>query len=160
MYVPMIVVLLGALPLSSIAIELWVLHSNSDLLALIGKWFTFWPIGVRLTLAGARQVFNPGFTAKTIFETEDAGARTIVQELGFGNLAIGSLGALTLFAPTLIPGAAFAGGLFYGLAGAKHALARGRNELRQAAMISDLAIFAVLALYLALMFASGRLFET
>ncbi len=56
----------------------------------------FWAVGVRLMLAGLRQIVNPEFTAATIFGVKEKAALTIVQELGFANVAIGLLGALTL----------------------------------------------------------------
>src|SRR5208337_1887623 len=92
MYLAMIILLMGALPVASIAVEFAALHGGADLLSLIGKWFVFWPVGVRLILAGLRQVADPKFTAGTIFGVKDAAALTIVQELGFGNLSIGTSG--------------------------------------------------------------------
>src|SRR5689334_17936404 len=99
MYLPMIILLLVVLPLGSIIAELWVFHSSVDPFGLIGKWFAFWAIGTRLSIAGVMQILRPSYTAKAFFETEDAGARAVVQELGFGNLAIGLIGALSLFIP-------------------------------------------------------------
>jgi len=52
---------------------------------LIGKWFVFWAIGVRLFLAGLRQASKPSFTAKEIFHIQSF---AVIRELGFGNLAI------------------------------------------------------------------------
>jgi hypothetical protein len=149
MYLAMIILLMGVLPVASIAIEFAALHGEAGLLSLIGKWFVFWPVGVRLILAGLRQVADPTFTAATIFGVKDQAALTIVQELGFGNLSIGTLGALSLIYREWIIPAALAGGLFYGLAGTKHALRNDRNAIENIATVSDLFIFAVLAGYLA-----------
>ncbi len=149
MYLAMIILLMGVLPVVSIAIEFAALHGEAGLLSLIGKWFVFWPVGVRLVLAGLRQVADPTFTAATIFGVKDKAALTIVQELGFGNLSIGTLGALSLIYRGWIIPAALAGGLFYGLAGIKHALRSDRNAVENIATVSDLFIFVVLAGYLA-----------
>ena len=148
MYLAMIILLMGALPIASIAVES-AAHGGADLTPLIGKWFVFWAVGVRLILAGLRQVANPRFTAGTIFGVKDEAALVIVQELGFGNLAIGTLGALSLIHREWIVPAALAGGIFYGLAGVKHALRRDRNAIENIATASDLFIFVVLAGYLA-----------
>jgi hypothetical protein len=80
---------------------------------------------------------------------KEKAALTIVQELGFGNLAIGLLGALTLLNRQWIAPTAIVGGLFYGLAGIKHLVKGDRNATENIAMVSDLFIAAVLAIYLA-----------
>ena len=149
MYLAVIVLLMGVLPIASILVEFVLLHSGADLLFLIGKWFVFWSVGVRLLLAGLRQIANPEFTAETIFGVTDKAALTIVQELGFGNLAIGLLGALTLLNRQWIAPAAIVGGLFYGLAGIKHLVKGDRNATENIAMVSDLFIAVVIAIYLA-----------
>jgi hypothetical protein len=148
MYLAMIILLMGALPIASIAVE-FAAHGGADLISLIGKWFVFWPVGVRLILAGLRQMADPNFTAGTTFGVKDQAALTIVQELGFGNLSIGALGALSLIHREWVVPAALAGGLFYGLAGVKHALRHDRNAIENMATASDLFIFVVLAGYLA-----------
>lgn len=145
MYFAIVVLLMGALPIVSIIVEFVVLHSSADLLFLIAKWFVFWSVGVRLLLAGLRQIANPAFTAQTIFGAKDSAALPIVQELGFGNLSVGLLGALVLLVNEWILPAALVGGLFYGLAGMQHALKRDRNGAETIAMASDLFVFLVLA---------------
>jgi hypothetical protein len=130
-------------------IECFILHSSAGPLSLIGKWFVFWGVGVRLMLAGLRQIANPAFTADAIFGIKEKAALTIVQELGFGNLSIGLLGVLALARTEWIVPAAITGGLFYGLAGGKHLIKGQRNRTETIAMVSDLWIFLVLAFYLA-----------
>ena len=96
MYLAVVVLLMAVLPIASIVAESILARGGADLLWLIGKWFVFWSVGVRLMLAGLRQVFNPAFTAETIFGVKEKAALTIVRELGFGNLSIGLLGVLSL----------------------------------------------------------------
>lgn len=148
MYLAIVVLLMGVCPLVSIAVEI-VTKSGADPLFLVAKWFVFWPVGVRLLLAGLRQTANPSFTAKTIFDVQDEAALPIVRELGFGNLSIGLLGALSLLVPSWVVPAALVGGLFYGLAGVQHLLKRDRNGVETIAMVSDLLLFLVLAAVLA-----------
>jgi hypothetical protein len=62
------------------------------------------------------------------------------------------LGGLSLLNREWVVAAAIAGGLFYGLAGAQHLAKGDRNAKENIAMISDLFIFVVLALYLAATF--------
>jgi hypothetical protein len=154
MYLAVVILLMGVLPLASIVAE-FVLHAGADPVFLVGKWFVFWSVGVRLILAGVRQVASPTFTAEAIFGVKEKAALTIVQELGFGNLSIGLLGLLTLIHSAWIVPAAIAGGLFYALAGIKHLTKGERNGAETIAMISDLFIAIVLAGYLAAL-ALGR----
>ena len=153
MYLAIVVLLMAVLPLGSVLIEHAV--NGMGMLELVGKWFVFWPVGVRLLLAGMRQIFTPAFTAKTIFKIEDPSVFHIVQELGFGNTAIGLLGILTLFAPDWIIPAAITGAIFYGLAGIGHILSKERNGMKTIAMVSDLAISALLAIFLLLSLSSA-----
>jgi hypothetical protein len=156
MYLVVVVMLMGALPVASIVTEAHLLHGGADWTLLIGKWFVFWSVGVRLILAGLRQLANPTFTAESIFGVKDKSSLIIVQELGFGNLSIGLLGACTLFNPGWIAPAAVAGGLFYGLAGVQHLRKGDRIANETIAMVSDLLIFLVLAAFLvAELFRSG-----
>ena len=149
MYLAVVLLLMGVFPIASVLIEAFASHSDASLWFLVGKWFVFWGVGMRLLLAGVRQMVNPAFTADTIFGIKDKAAEVIVRELGFGNFAIGVLGAVSLLNRDWVVPAAIAGGLFYGLAGALHTRNGGRNTNENIAMISDLFIFVVLALYLA-----------
>jgi hypothetical protein len=148
MYFVIIALLLLILPAGSVAYEFS--NDGGDLIALIGKWFTFWAVGVRLGIAGLRQTFDPGYTAREIFEIQETSALPIVQELGFANISMGFVGAMSLLIPSWVEAAALVGGLYYLLAGAKHALNREhRNAERTMAMASDIFVALVLGVYLA-----------
>jgi hypothetical protein len=149
MYLAVIILLMGVLPAASVVIEFGMQRGSADLVFLIGKWFVFWSVGIRLMLAGLRQIVNPEFTADAIFGVKEKAALTIVQELGFANLSIGLFGALALVKTEWIVPAAITGGLFYGLAGIKHLIKGDRNTTENIAMVSDLFIFVVLGCYLA-----------
>jgi hypothetical protein len=150
MYFVSVVLLMFVLPAACVVAEALWLRGAADPVLLIGKWFVFWAVGVRLFLAGMRQVMQPRFTAESIFEIGDRAALGIVREVGFANLAMGSLGLLSLAMPAWIVPAAIVGGLYYGLAGAGH-LARGRRNFKeQTALVSDLLIFLVLAGFIAM----------
>lgn len=150
MYFAVIALFMLILPAACIATEYYWLHTSADLVALLGKWFTFWGVGMRLGIAGLRQAFNPSFTAREIFEIEDERVSPIVQELGFANLSLALLGLLAVVPGWTMP-AAIAGGLFFALAGWKHARAKERNLTRSVAMISDVFIAFVLAIYVIMM---------
>lgn len=143
MYLAAILVLMLIAPLASVLIE--ALVAGGPVAPLVLKWFVFWGVGARLGLAGVKQVAQPAFTAETIFEISDPKAQVIVQELGFANLTFGLLGLLSLAFPAFLVPAAVGGGLFYLLAGVKHALRAQKNRTETIAMVSDLGIVAVLA---------------
>jgi hypothetical protein len=144
MYFAVVILLLLVFPMISITVEaLWSAHTLS-VEFLIGKWFVFWGVGVRLFIAGARQVTQPRFTAQEIFGLGDRGVFPIVRELGFANLSMGLLGICSLVRSGWIVPAALVGGLYYGLAGAGHVFQKKRNAKENIAMVSDGFIFLVL----------------
>lgn len=148
MYFAIVLLLMGILPVASIFIEHFASAAAADVWTLIGKWFVFWAVGVRLAAAGIRQIVQPAFTAEKIFGIRDRDAHVLVQELGFANLAMGVLAILTLAAPQWTAAAALAGAIFYGLAGARHVLKGARNRNETIATVSDIFMLAVLAAYL------------
>ncbi|RKR80717.1 hypothetical protein BDD43_0849 [Mucilaginibacter gracilis] len=115
---------------------------------LIGKWFLFWSVGVRLFTAGLKQTIQPEFTAREIFHFRSSESFVVIRELGFANISIGLIGILSLFNAQWATPAAIAGGLYFGLAGIMHIFKRpdSRNEIL--AMISDLFIFLLMICYL------------
>jgi hypothetical protein len=148
MHLATVVVLMLVLPVTSVVAEKLVLLHPEPWMELIGRWFVFWGVGVRLLLAGAVQTGKPEITAR-IFDASEPSALAIVRELGFANIAMGTLGIATLGWPGSLVPAAVVGGLFYGLAGAGHTARGGGNFREQVAMYSDLLMFALLAIFVA-----------
>jgi hypothetical protein len=146
MYFASVILLLLVLPVISIAAEAILSHHAMNL-ALVGKWFVFWGVGVRLFLAGLRQVVQPRFTAEEIFGVRDTGSFAIVREVGLANLSMGFLGVCTLFRAGWLVPAAVVGGLYYGLAGALHVFSQEKNAKEYLAMVSDGFIFVVLLVF-------------
>ena len=91
------------------------------------------------------QALRPQFTAELIFNIKDQAALGVVREIGFGNLAMGALGLLSLAKPEWVMPAATIGALYYGLAGLGHLLRPERNFKEQVALVSDFSIFILLA---------------
>jgi hypothetical protein len=144
MYVAVVIGLMLIFPIASIVLDFFM-HGHGALdVAIVGKWFVFWAVGVRLLLAGLRQIVQPRYTAETILGVKSPDAMLIVRELGFANTAIGSAGIGTLiFASWTLP-LALIGAIFYGLAGINHMTHKPRNKLQNTAMISDLFAAAIL----------------
>jgi hypothetical protein len=111
------------------------------------KWFVFFAAGVRLFIAGLKQVFQPKFTAQEIFRISTTEVFPIIRELGFANICFGLVGLLSVFLPEWRIVSAFASGIYFGLAGILHLIKKPANTNEKIAMVSDLYIFTVLAVY-------------
>jgi hypothetical protein len=146
MHIPMLILLMLVLPLSSIVVEN-VMAGTSLTIALVGKWFVFWAVGIRLLAAGLRQIVRPSYTASAILGIESEESHLLVRELGFATTAIGCGGAASLAAPGWILPIALVGTIFYALAGINHAMHGNRNKLQNAAMVSDILIALVLGAF-------------
>ena len=78
LYLINVLVVMLILPVVSVTVEC-LTHSSTFGWALIGKWFVFWAIGVRLFTAGIRQVAKPAFTAQEIFHISNEESFVIVK---------------------------------------------------------------------------------
>ncbi|OJX68397.1 MAG: hypothetical protein BGO95_10375 [Micrococcales bacterium 73-13] len=160
MYPAMIIALFLVLPIGSIVVEALVRRRRGapvELLAIAGRWFVFWPVGVRLFTAGLMQIVNPGYTAQDVFGLSDPAVLPLVSELGFANVAMGAAALVSVAVAAWRTPAALIGLLYFGLAGMRHLVSGGEfTDVRLIAMISDLFIAAVLAVHLALLLARRR----
>ncbi len=147
-YALIVLALMLILPIASSLLEVFLDNHGIFALSVFLKWFVFWPVGVRLLLAGLRQIIQPRYTAETILGLKSPEVQIVVRELGFANVAIGSIGTLSLAAPDWIVPAGLAGAIFYLLAGINHALHKPRNRNQNFAMVSDLSIALVLGVLL------------
>lgn len=142
MYYVVVACLMFLFPIASIVIGM---RSGSAIgLPLVGEWFVLWSVGVRLTLAGFRQIVQPAYTAREILGVDGNASLILVRELGFAKLAIGAIGLVSFLRPEWQLAGAIAGGIFYALAGVNHLMQRGRNRLENWAMVSDLFVGLVL----------------
>jgi len=147
MYFAAVLSLMLVFPVSSVVVEKYLAHSDAGLLLLIGKWFAFWAVGIRLISAGARQTMNPRFTAETILGVKGPESWIVVRELGIANIAVGTIASLSLYVPQWRTPAAVAGAVFFGLAGINHFVQKNRNQLENIAMVSILFVCGVLCAY-------------
>lgn len=142
MYLAVIMLPMLALPLLATVLELAVVGGAPAAVAL--GWFVVFGIGVRLLLAGLKQMAQPDFTAR-LLDIADPRARVVIRELGFANTSIALLALLSVVSPAFTVPAAVTGALFFGLAGLQHATVKARNGKETIAMVSDLALAVVLA---------------
>lgn len=149
-YLVFVILLMLVLPVISILIEHSITEKQVSFMQLGGKWFIFWSIGLRLFIAGIRQVIKPSFTAETIFHITNRESHIIVRELGFANICLGAIGIISLFLPDWRMASAFSGGLFMGIAGINHIIKKPAGLNEQIAMISDIFIAIVMSVYIIL----------
>jgi len=143
MYYAIVATLMFLLPAISVIAE--VAHGGAASWPLVvAKWYVFWAVGWRLFLAGIRQVAQPAYTAREILGLKSDESLILVRELGFANLAMGTLGIASIAVPSWQLAAALAGGIFYGLAGVNHVMQPHRSRLENVAMVSDLFAAVVL----------------
>ena len=90
MYFVGVILLLLIFPVASVITEVTLYRHTVNILFLAGRWFVFWAVGVRLFIAGARQVTQPQFTAEEIFGIHDPGSFAIVREVGLPTCPWGS----------------------------------------------------------------------
>lgn len=106
-------------------------------IALVAKWYAFWACGLRLGLAGLRQIVQPEFTAREILGLKSDDAIILVRELGFANAGFGAVGVVSLWQADWRVAAALAAGIFYALAAINHARDGERNTQQNVALFSD-----------------------
>jgi hypothetical protein len=150
LYLLMNISMLFLLPTLSIAGE--CIYENEPFgWALIGKWFIFWAVGIRLFTAGISQASNPAFTG-SIFHMKSQESFVIIRELGFANIALGVMGILSVINSNWRILAAIAGGLFLGLAGIQHVFKKPDSRNEVIAMLYDLIVMLVVIVYLSVIF--------
>lgn len=112
-------------------------------------WFVFFGVGVRLGVAGARQLLQPAFTAREIFHLEGSGVLAVVRELGIANLGAGVVALLSTWRPSFALPIAIWAALFYGAAAAGHLHRQERNAKELTALATDLVMALALGLSIA-----------
>lgn len=148
MYIAIVVLTMLLLPAVSVVVE-HVAHPDSVLVFLVGRWFVFWGVGVRLGIAGLRQFLQPEFTARQIFGMRTDEALPVIRELGVANASTAVVALLSLRMPGFLLPVAICAGLFYGVAGVRHLAASRRSLNENVAMASDLFLAAILAGFVA-----------
>jgi len=143
----MVLVLMFIAPLISFIIEASMASNTLSLIFLVGKWFVFWGVGMRLFTAGIKQILQPEFTAK-ILGIKSKEATIVVRELGFANVVIGIIGLSVIFNDNWIVPAAIAGAVFYGAAGIQHIFKERKTTAENVALVSDLFIAIVSVVFL------------
>jgi hypothetical protein len=147
-YLAVVLGLMVILPIATFVVERSLATNIHDSWETLFRWFIFWGIGVRLLVAGIRQVVQPSFTARDIFHLSSSDAEVVVRELGLANVCMGLAAAASGLVASWRACAAFTGGLYFGIAGAMHVIKRPATPNEWVALTSDVFIFGVAAVYL------------
>ena len=146
-YFIVVTVLTFIVPLAGAFAETLINTETTFSFSLLGKWFIFSAVGLRLFIAGIKQTNDPAFTAKEIFHIDSPESFPIVRELGFANLCFGLMGIVSLFIPQWRIVSAFGSGLYYGIAGLQHFIKKPVGANERFALVTDILIFLVLLVY-------------
>ena len=146
-YVAVVLLQSLVLPIASGIVELAA--QGGDPVIVLGRWFLFWGVGTRLLLAGIVQVTRPSFTARDILGTDAGGALHIVQELGFANIAMGTVAVIGAYVPAWYVPAALPGGIFLGQAGLRHVAKAGKGLEERVATWTDLLVAGAMLVFVA-----------
>lgn len=149
MFTAAVLLLTLILPVGSACAEHFWAQASLPWVLLIGKWFAFWAGGVRLLIAGARQIVDPRFTSRGIFGIASDDPLPFVRELGMANVSMSTLCLASIAVPTFLLPAAMVSGLYYAFAGIFH-VTRARHGWNETiAMVSDFYLAAALLGYVA-----------
>lgn len=135
------------LPLLSIVIEFLLTKATLDP-GLIGKWFIFWSIGIRLFFTGIYQIINPEFKVSSKVITTGKENLLVIRELGLANISIGLIGIISVFNNEWRQVAAIAGVVFFGLTGIQHFLQKPGTNNEMVVMGIEIFMFSIILLYL------------
>jgi hypothetical protein len=151
-YTLFVIAVMLVLPAGAAIVEMW--RKKEHPLELIGKWFIFFGVGIRLLVASVVQMVNPGFTLDML--GADNELLIVVRELGFANLLLACVALYSVHQREYrILGTG--GALFMGFAGMLHVgkIGSGMSPKEAVAMWSDLWICLVAIVYLAYRFLAG-----
>ena len=144
-YLVTVLSFMGVLPVASVVVECLLMQTQASTWDSAFRWFVFWGVGLRLLAAGVRQIVQPAFTAREIFQLSSPDAEVIVRELGFANVCMGLGAVVAGFVAAFRPCAALVGGLYFGIAGVMHVVKKPATPNEWVALVSDLFIFAIMA---------------
>ena len=141
------IALVAILPIASAALE-----SRIDQTALnwpiYWKWFIFWGLGIRLFFKGIRLASAPQYTGLSLSSFSNRECYLLLLELGFANMALGSMGILSVINDQWRLIAAIAGAIYFGLADMLRLLKKPNGRHERVALIYNLLVFAGLVGYL------------
>jgi hypothetical protein len=112
------------------------------------KWFIFWGVGIRLFFKGVRLASTPQITGLSVSSFKNRESYLLLLELGFANMALGSMGILSVINDQWRLIAAIAGAVYFGLADMLRLLKKTGSRHELVALVYNVLVFAGLVVYL------------
>ena len=141
------IALIAVLPIAAAALE-----SRVDQLALswpiYWKWFIFWGVGIRLFFKGVKLASTPQFTGLSLSSFKNRESYLLLLELGFANMALGSMGILSVINDQWRLIAAIAGAIYFGLADMLRLLKKPAGRHEGVALVYNVLVFVGLVAYM------------
>ncbi|PVD52239.1 hypothetical protein DC498_10980 [Terrimonas sp.] len=134
--------LLTALPVLSVIAEHQFHHTDVNTI-LVGRWFIFWTVGIRLLVAGFTQVITAHRQGNTILLRGDPNGDTR-KIIGLVKILLAGLGFLCMINNEWSLLAAITVGLYIGLAGFQHDFKKPITWEDWIYMIYDLLVFLMI----------------
>ena len=141
------IALIAVLPIAAAALE-----SRVDQLPLswpiYWKWFIFWGVGIRLFFKGVKLASTPQFTGLSLSSFKNRESYLLLLELGFANMALGSMGILSVINDQWRLIAAIAGAIYFGLADMLRLLKKPAGRHEGVALVYNVLVFVGLVAYM------------
>ena len=141
------IALIAVLPIAAAALE-----SRVDQLALTWplywKWFIFWGVGIRLFFKGVKLASTPQFTGLSLSSFKNRESYLLLLELGFANMALGSMAILSVINDQWRLIAAIAGAIYFGLADMLRLLKKPAGRHEGVALVYNVLVFVGLAAFM------------
>ena len=141
------IALIAVLPIAAAALE-----SRLDQLALgwpiYWKWFIFWGVGIRLFFKGVKLASTPQFTGLSLSSFKNRESYLLLLELGFANMALGSMGILSVINDQWRLIAAIAGAIYFGLADMLRLLKKPAGRHEGVALVYNVLVFVGLVAFM------------
>jgi len=138
--------LLAILPLLSAAAEHHFVHASISII-LLGKWFMFWTIGIRLLIKGFVQVIRSRRNGNSSLLSKDE-TWEVAKILGLAKMALAGMGFLCVVNDQWSLLATITVGVYLGLTGFQHDFKRPSTTTGWMNMSYDVLVFSVIAVCL------------
>ena len=112
------------------------------------KWFIFWGVGIRLFFKGVKLASTPQFTGLSLSSFKNRESYLLLLELGFANMALGSMGILSVINDQWRLIAAIAGAIYFGLADMLRLLKKPAGRHERVALVYNVLVFVGLVAYM------------
>jgi hypothetical protein len=141
------IALIAVLPMAAAATE-----SRFDQVPLTWtiywKWSIFWGVGIRLFFKGIKLASTPQFTGLSLSGFKNRESYLLLLELGFANMALGSMGILSVINDQWRLIAAIAGAIYFGLADMLRLMKKTDVRHERVALIYNILVFLGLVAFM------------